>query len=117
MRGIRKLRDLECNEGYGPYSEIIVSSWCDGGIGQISRPLSKKLSNKDKSCETIKSKHRPKRNGRGAGCDLINSFKSMKNGAKMLTMRSDTNALNSSQISNATEHDSRVSLKNIIKNY
>ena len=96
VSGIRKLRSREWNEGCGPCSKMTVASWSDGETGQIASMLSEKVSNKDKSCQIIRSKNSPKRAGREAGCNLTNYFKSMKNGAKTLTMRSDPSTLSSS---------------------
>ena len=79
--------------------------------------LSEKVSNKDKLNKIIRNKHSPKITGREAGCDLTNSFKSIKNVAKLLTMKNYLNALNSSQVSNSIENGSRVNLKNAIKNF
>ena len=111
VNGIRKLRNPERNEGCDPSSKMTVVSWCDGDIGQITSMLSDKVSNKDKLCKIIRNKHSPKRAGTEAGCDLTNFFKSIKNVAKILTMKNDLNTLNSSQASNSIENGSRVNLK------
>ena len=111
LNGIKKWRVLECVEGCDPSSKMMVVSWWDTDIGKIKKMLSEKVPNKDNLCEIIRNKHRKKIAGREVGCDLTDSFKSIKNGAKMLTMKKDPSDLNSSQVSNAIENDSRVNLK------
>ena len=81
------LRNPQHNEGCDPLPKMTIVSWCDGNIGQIPSELSEKVSNKEKLFKIIRNKCKLKRTGRDTGCDLTNSFKSIKNVAKILTMK------------------------------